>query len=298
MPDEISFFEGIEFNATTGKISGRCGNHTLTRVPRELLRFLIRNHGREVTFEDIISAVWVPGEQVGRKYAVRTHIWAIRRCLGDKKPFRLILNCSDGYKFVPQPTSKPPQEDPGPHYLKTRFSDDLLTRVSSIWAGIVGLMPGWTWIVLVMLVLTVAVTAVIWWRSPRVTEVKVHARPEGLRNGVFYTPTGVKIMAGDHVVLHASGRWNSGSNITDANGNPRDQCNCVVPGPNGALVGRIGNGGIPFLVGANKSFRSAEAGELWLTINDLAVPGCEGKPAGGCFEDNTGSLEVQIAVGK
>ena len=54
--------------------------------------------------------------------------------------------------------------------------------------------------------------------------------------------------------------------------------------PFGALVGRIGEDGEPFFIGANHTFTPAESGVLYLAVNDYL----------GYYDDNSGSYWIFI----
>ena len=66
-----------------------------------------------------------------------------------------------------------------------------------------------------------------------------------------------------------------------------------TPGANeGALIGRVGSGGTPFLVGDLAEVPPGETGELQLCIND----DLEGRYGIG-LGDNQGALTVQVGFG-
>lgn len=109
--------------------------------------------------------------------------------------------------------------------------------------------------------------------------------------------TNYSVKAGDSVTItYLSGTWtvtNGVSASTDANGKPPNPpaylyCSCGEPLPGvstQALIGKVGNGQ-PFFVGDSKTFTAANAGHIFLRIND------SDKGLG----DNSGSIQVQITV--
>jgi hypothetical protein len=54
--------------------------------------------------------------------------------------------------------------------------------------------------------------------------------------------------------------------------------------PYGALVGKIGEDGEPFLIGSNYTFTATTSGDLYLAVNDL-LP---------YYDDNSGNYMVFI----
>ncbi|MNJ76022.1 hypothetical protein D3C77_732200 [compost metagenome] len=66
-----------------------------------------------------------------------------------------------------------------------------------------------------------------------------------------------------------------------------------LPGQNeGALIGRIGSNGVPFLVGNQVQLPRGQQGELQLCINDDLA----GRYGAG-LSDNLGSLSVEVRFG-
>lgn len=94
-------------------------------------------------------------------------------------------------------------------------------------------------------------------------------------------------------------RWtveaNPATGMVSAAGNPRF---IAKPGytlpdqPEGALIGRIGNSGVPFLVGNQAQLPRGQQGELQLCIND----DLDGRFGAG-LSDNLGSLSVEVRFG-
>lgn len=105
-----------------------------------------------------------------------------------------------------------------------------------------------------------------------------------------WTHTGVRLRQGDIVRVETSGNvvvvpgqpGVGPEGTTRAGvGNPR-----LPDRPAGALLGKIGDGGEPFFIGAREhTFRADRDGVLWLGVND------------DYFDDNTGELRVRISAG-
>lgn len=113
--------------------------------------------------------------------------------------------------------------------------------------------------------------------------------------------TGVNITSSGNVMLtYLSGKWtsnpnDSGGRLFDANGNPEYVANqpCYpLNGVNeGALIGRLGANGRPFLIGNGPTrVHEDQTGQLELCIND-DLDGCYG--AG--LSDNIGSVTIKIS---
>lgn len=112
-----------------------------------------------------------------------------------------------------------------------------------------------------------------------------------------WAPTRVTLQAGGFVRISATGRWSAvGQQLraastvnttTDANGYPNTSGQpTLLPSANrGALIGRVGPNGAPFLIGATYEGAVREDGVLFLSMNDGA----------GQFTDNTGRLAVNIS---
>lgn len=93
------------------------------------------------------------------------------------------------------------------------------------------------------------------------------------------------------------GQWtaNPATGMVGAAGNPRliAKSGYALPGqPEGALIGRIGNSGVPFLVGNQVQLPRGQQGELQLCIND----DLDGRYGAG-LSDNLGSLSVEVRFG-
>jgi hypothetical protein len=105
--------------------------------------------------------------------------------------------------------------------------------------------------------------------------VRVPADAGWVASGVFFT-------TGDSFDLRANGMAITGplSEYPGARSGPDGQTTlclvaevpftpCALEGaPYGALVGKIGVGGTPFLIGSGGSFVAGNSGELFLSVND------------------------------
>jgi hypothetical protein len=116
-------------------------------------------------------------------------------------------------------------------------------------------------------------------------------RPGLLTHTVYsyrqWQSTGIKLEAGDFYELRAQGEW-AYSPIVGLHG-PRGGRPAVMSyplpsAPGGALIGRIGENGRPFMVGARTNGDADQAGFLFLRINDDLLG------------DNQGKLTVDISV--
>ncbi|HKQ72134.1 MAG TPA: tyrosinase family protein [Blastocatellia bacterium] len=112
---------------------------------------------------------------------------------------------------------------------------------------------------------------------------------------VIWQDSGVDIRSGSSVsVRYVSGTWmcSPGAGWTDANGTPRyiAKPGYAMPGVNeGALVGKIGVNGAPFLIGNSKTLPANQSGRLFLSINDDVPP-----QYGAGFVDNQGTINISI----
>ncbi len=102
--------------------------------------------------------------------------------------------------------------------------------------------------------------------------------------------TGVTVNPGDVVNIRARGRWLYTPNEWHSPaGHPRFRAPQFypLPGvPGGALIGKIGDNGKPFYVGANISIQSQASGQLYLRIDDDIL------------SDNEGEVDVDVRVEK
>ena len=105
----------------------------------------------------------------------------------------------------------------------------------------------------------------------------------------MWQSTGVTLTAGQPVTITASGTWSDAGVMLTAAGHPSvTVAGTNSPYPAGApllsLIGRIGPGGAPFLIGASSSFTPAASGVLYLAPQDNWYT----------LWDNAGSLSVSI----
>ena len=129
----------------------------------------------------------------------------------------------------------------------------------------------------------------------------VPARPRDWRVDVL-TPTSVHVARGNSVSLTASGHWSVGAGEVGPGGK-EDWCECVVSeavgagfrGNLGALIGRIGQRGSPFVIGTAARIKAQEDGTLFMGANDNLGP-CDGTTRGSCYRDNAGTLDVEVVV--
>jgi hypothetical protein len=134
--------------------------------------------------------------------------------------------------------------------------------------------------------------------APSPVESPVVSTSAVLAANAPWAPAGVEVRAGDQLQISADGRW--------AAINPRQFAANVSPsvGPDGyaqtagtkglllesanrgALVGRIGENGAPFLIGASFQGVANADGALFVAMNEFP----------GQFEDNVGRLAINISV--
>lgn len=119
-----------------------------------------------------------------------------------------------------------------------------------------------------------------------------------VQSNIAWQGTGVQINGLiPRVVRYVSGLWCAspqGGNV-DGNGGSRhiDYSSYALPGAaEGALIGRVGNDGTPFLVGDLAQVPSDQQGELQLCINDDLT----GQHGSG-LKDNTGALTIRVEFG-
>lgn len=110
--------------------------------------------------------------------------------------------------------------------------------------------------------------------------------------------TGVQVNGQSwQLAVCSGGQWtaNPATGMVGAAGNPGliAKPGYTLPGqPEGALIGRIGNSGAPFLVGNQAQLPRGQQGELQLCIND----DLDGRYGAG-LRDNLGSLAVEVRFG-
>ncbi|SDA94069.1 Choline dehydrogenase [Pseudomonas sp. NFACC15-1] len=119
-----------------------------------------------------------------------------------------------------------------------------------------------------------------------------------VQSNVAWQGTGVQVNGlVPRLVRYVSGLWCAspqGGNV-DGNGGSRhiDYSSYALPGAaEGALIGRVGNGGKPFLVGDLAQVPGNQQGELQLCINDDLT----GQYGSG-LKDNTGALTIRVEFG-
>lgn len=119
----------------------------------------------------------------------------------------------------------------------------------------------------------------------------------------FWRSTNIEVMTGDVVDFQAEGSWWSGISRTGPAGDKgllgrfgKPSCSAcpVVSGNLGELVGRIASEP-PFAIGERTTHYVREPGTIELAMNENLGP-CRPGVTGSCYEDNTGIVEVKIAV--
>lgn len=115
-----------------------------------------------------------------------------------------------------------------------------------------------------------------------------------------WTPTRVEVRAGAGLQISAQGRWSAVTpsrtaaaaprdTSTDANGYADTPAGRGAPLPEanrGALIGRIGDNGAPFLIGAAYRGRASADGMLFVTMNEPAE----------ALQDNQGRMAISITT--
>ena len=103
-----------------------------------------------------------------------------------------------------------------------------------------------------------------------------------------WSDTGIDLERGEMISLLASGEIDGGSFSTGPEGfgpNDHDRFNVVPCTDHAALVGRVGQDGEPFFVGAEAVAVATDAGRLYLGVNDTNVG------------DNSGAFAVRLTTG-
>jgi Subtilase family/Domain of unknown function (DUF4114)/Calx-beta domain/PA-IL-like protein len=117
--------------------------------------------------------------------------------------------------------------------------------------------------------------------------------------------SGIDVKIGEKLTISSSGLVKygyggfEGSLLVDSNGErysengsflfgKKNDPNAVVSGAIGALIGKIGINGTPFLIGASNQIPATTSGRLYLAINDTP----------GTYGDNSGQFTVKVAVGR
>ncbi|WP_434608457.1 GMC family oxidoreductase [Pseudomonas sp. D2-30] len=110
--------------------------------------------------------------------------------------------------------------------------------------------------------------------------------------------TGVQLNAQvPRVVRYVSGQWcaSKEGGMVDGNGGSRHitYSSYTLPGAaEGALIGRVGDGGTPFLIGDRAQLPVNQQGELQLCINDDLT-----RQHGAGLTDNVGALTIRVEFG-
>lgn len=118
--------------------------------------------------------------------------------------------------------------------------------------------------------------------------------PRGMRERELYvdsraawTDTGIEVRPGQTIYFVAAGDWRWGRNRQDdaagERNSPRNYLRPMPGQPAAALIGRVGEGDSPFIIGSQSGpFRIRSGGRLFLGINDDVL------------EDNSGVLRVTV----
>ena len=93
----------LEVNFVTNEVKVGGSPVKLTSTEMKLLRHLIRNEGRLLTHENLLTKVWGEGYQDTRDL-LRVHIQHLRQKLGDnvESPRIIVTEHGMGYRFVRQ----------------------------------------------------------------------------------------------------------------------------------------------------------------------------------------------------
>jgi hypothetical protein len=97
-----------------------------------------------------------------------------------------------------------------------------------------------------------------------------------------WTPTGLTVRRGERLTFSATGQITFPGTATPAGSGEINQGNPVPSAPTGALIGKVGETGQPFVIGNQASITAPAAGQLFVGINDST------------HADNSGSFQVQI----
>lgn len=126
---------------------------------------------------------------------------------------------------------------------------------------------------------------------------KVKAKPRNSQNDVL-NATSIEVQEGDTLCFTAMKMWDVGQGSISPDGNP-GTCDCPVRDASGnamvgALIGRIGTDGTPFIIGSTNAVKATRSGTLYLGSNDNLGP-CTGQ-RGSCYDDNSGKVKVSIHI--
>jgi hypothetical protein len=97
-----------------------------------------------------------------------------------------------------------------------------------------------------------------------------------------WTPTGQSVRRGERLTFNATGQITFPGTASPQGSSETNPGNPIPSAPTGALIGKIGENGQPFVIGASTTVTAPAAGQLFVGIND------------GHFGDNSGSFQVQI----
>jgi hypothetical protein len=97
-----------------------------------------------------------------------------------------------------------------------------------------------------------------------------------------WTPTGLAVRRGERLTFTANGQITFPGTASPQGSSETNQGNPLPAAPTGALIGKIGQNGQPFVIGNSATITAPAAGQLFVGIND------------GHFGDNNGSFQVQI----
>jgi DNA-binding response OmpR family regulator len=94
----------VDFSRNEVRLSGKPVK--LTSTERKLLYYLIRNEGRILSHESLLTKVW-GGVYVDARDLLRVHIQHLRQKLGDnaESPSIIVTEHGIGYKFIRPPAS-------------------------------------------------------------------------------------------------------------------------------------------------------------------------------------------------
>jgi hypothetical protein len=129
-----------------------------------------------------------------------------------------------------------------------------------------------------------------------VKPVEARAFPVRVPANVEWIDTGIDVVAVETFSFKAKGQAITGplNEYPDAKSGPGGQVTtcydgavpgeiCVLDGvPFGALIGKIGVGGVPFLIGDSVDFTAGATGRLYLAVNDFS----------GTYDDNQAGFTV------
>jgi hypothetical protein len=170
-------------------------------------------------------------------------------------------------------------------------------------------------IVLLLCLAVAALTAPVWAqratsqsaveRAPLQLQVPAPPQPDSKQISIvlianqLWLPTGTFVQAGDTLAIGAQGRWSAitQSRLTNAapqnfvgpDGYPQTtgyQGALLQTANVGALIGRIGENGAPFLIGSSFQGAADSDGQLFVSMNENP----------GAFADNQGRLAIGISL--